>query len=300
MDGRAVAPAAGTVVNALATGRGAAFAIDLAVEARVDLDGSGEVRGEATAPAVTEDGDLETVAVDPTLVETCVRQTLSWVGADDGGATVETESEVPVAAGLKSSSAAANAAVLATLSALDEDRPRVEACRVGVEAAREAGVTVTGAFDDASASMLGGVTVTDNRADELLGREPFERAALVWAPPRQAYSADADVEACRRVGPVAAHAHDLALSGTYGLAMTVNGLAYSPALGYDQSPALAAMPDAEGVSLSGTGPAVVAVGDPSSLGRVRTDWADRPGRTWLTETRTTGATVEATDEEGSA
>jgi hypothetical protein len=37
-----------------------------------------------------------------------------------------------------------------------------DAARLGVRAAREVGVTVTGAFDDASASMLGGVTVTDN------------------------------------------------------------------------------------------------------------------------------------------
>ncbi|MFC6764956.1 shikimate kinase, partial [Natrinema soli] len=46
MDGRAVAPAAGTVLNALATGTGSAFAIDLETTATVELTDDGEDVGE--------------------------------------------------------------------------------------------------------------------------------------------------------------------------------------------------------------------------------------------------------------
>ena len=209
---------------------------------------------------------------------------------DAPGGTVRTESDVPTAAGLKSSSAAANAAVLATADALGlaGDIDHEEACRLGVDAAREAGVTVTGAFDDASASMLGGLTVTDNTRDELLAREEVDWEALVWTPPERAYSADADAERCELVAPMAELVEELALAGEYGRAMTVNGLAFSAALGFSADPAVEAMPHVDGVSLSGTGPSVVAVGDAAGLDAVADIWRERPGETLRTETRTTG------------
>ncbi|MUV56753.1 shikimate kinase [Halogeometricum sp. CBA1124] len=283
MHGRAVALGAGTILNALSTGVGSAFAIDAETTATVELDDSESVRG-----SVAEDADADT-----RLVERCVELAVERYAADDHGGTVRTESDVPMAAGLKSSSAAANATVLATADALGADPDRTEACRLGVRAARDVGVTVTGAFDDASASMLGGATVTDNDADELLARDPVEWDVLVWTPDERAYSADADVDACANVAPMAELVAELALDGRYGEAMTVNGLAFSAALGFPTDPAVEAMPHAAGVSLSGTGPSVVAVAEPgdSSLERVRDLWAERDGTTWLTTTRNDGAYV---------
>jgi len=284
MEGRAVAPAAGTVLNALATGTGSAFAIDLETTATVSLDpNADDVEGQvAGAP----DADTD-------LIERCVARVVDRYGADEGG-VVETESEVPMAAGLKSSSAAANATVLATLDALDvpvgpESRlDRLAACRIGVRAAREADVTVTGAFDDASASMLGGVTVTDNEADELLARAERDWTVLVWTPPERAYSADADVAACRQVAPVAEHVADLALGGRFALAMTLNGLGFTAALDFPADPIVSALDRAAGASLSGTGPSYVAVGDRTALEALRDDWNERDGTTWTTTTRTDG------------
>jgi shikimate kinase len=301
MYGEAAALGAGTVLNALATGVGSAFAIDAETTARVELDDSGTVEGTiAGAP----DGDTR-------LIRRCVERVVERFGDGQGG-HVRTESDVPMAAGLKSSSAAANATVLATLSALsvpvgetpaaargtgetgdgaDARIDREEACRIGVRAARDAGVTVTGAFDDASASMLGGVTVTDNTADDLLARDEVGWDVLVWTPPARAFSADADVARCERVAPMADLVAGLALDGRYGEAMTVNGLAFSAALGFPTDPAVEAMPHADGVSLSGTGPSVVAVGERDGLERVRDHWSQREGDTWLTTTRTDGARV---------
>jgi len=286
MDGRASALAAGTVLNALACGKGSAFAIDAETTAKVELDASDEVTGE-----VAEDPEADTA-----LIERCVELAIAEYGEERvgsgeiSGGHVRTESEVPMAAGLKSSSAAANATVLATLDALGvaEEASREEACRLGVRAAREAGVTVTGAFDDASASMLGGVTVTDNRTDELLAREEVEWTAVVWTPPETAYSADADVARCEQIAPVAELVADLALDGRYGEAMTVNGFAFCAALDFPADPMLDALPDARGVSLSGTGPSFVAVGERAALERVRDRWNEREGTTWLTTTRNDG------------
>ena len=160
---------------------------------------------------------------------------------------------------------------------------------LGVDVAREVGVTVTGAFDDASASMLGGVTVTDNRTDELLARGPVEWDVLVWTPPERAFSADADVARCERIAPVAETVADLALDGRYGEAMTVNGFAFCAALGFSPEPMLEALPHARGVSLSGTGPSFVAVGSREELKPIRDNWNQREGTTWLTTTRNDAA-----------
>jgi shikimate kinase len=284
MTGRARAPAAGTVLNALANHTGSAFAIDADTTATVELTDEGSVMG---AVAGAPDADTR-------LIERCVEIVTERYGEGEGG-TVRTESEVPMAAGLKSSSAAANAAVLAALDALgvavdsDGALSREDAARIGVEAARDAGVTATGAFDDASASMLGGVTVTDNDRDELLARDEVDWNVLVWTPPGRAYSAAADVGRCERIAPVADFVAETALDGRYAEAMTVNGFAFCAALGFSAEPLIEALPEARGVSLSGTGPSVTAIGTEDALSRVRDRWADREGTTWLTETRNDGA-----------
>jgi shikimate kinase len=283
MEGQATAPAAGTILNALATGTGSAFAIDADTTATVTLDpDANSVEG-----TVSDYPEADTA-----LIEHCVELVTDRVGAGEGG-TVRTESEVPMASGLKSSSAAANATVLATLSALGEADAvsRADAARIGVEAARAVGVTVTGAFDDASASMLGGVTVTDNGADELLARDEVDWDVLVHTPPERAFSADADVSRCRQIAPMAELVADLALEGRYGPAMTVNGLAFCAALDFPSEPIVDVVAEVDGVSLSGTGPSFTAVGDRASLEAVRERWASRDGTTWLTTTRTEGAII---------
>ena len=294
MDGVATAPGAGTVLNALATGRGSAFAIDVETEATVTV----ETDAKAVVGEIAGASDADT-----RLIERCVERVVERFGNGEGG-TVKTSSEVPMAAGLKSSSAAANATVLATLDALgvevvendekvDADSiTKIDACRIGVTAARDAGVTITGAFDDASASMLGGVVVTDNTDDTLLARETRDWEVLVWTPPERAYSADADVDRCEQIADMADLVAELALDGRFGKAMTVNGLAYSAALDFSTAPAVEAMPHATGVSLSGTGPSVVAVGSNGSLDTVADSWRKRDGTLLETTTRTTGARIQ--------
>ncbi|MDR5657500.1 shikimate kinase [Halodesulfurarchaeum sp. HSR-GB] len=282
MDGRARAPAAGTVLNALATGYGSAFAIEEYVTAEVALEGEtvhGEIAGHPEA--------------DTTLIEAAALAVLDELG-ETGGLRIRTESDVPMAGGLKSSSAAANATVLATLAALGQAdaMDREAAARLGVQAAREAGVTVTGAFDDASASMLGGLTITDNTDDRLLERDTVDWDVGVWIPPEQAFSAEADVDRCQRIAPVADVVRDLAEGGQYATAMTINGLAFAPALQQPTEPMIEALPEAAGVSLSGTGPSYVAVGDESAIETVLDRWEQRDGRTIRTRTQSTGATIE--------
>jgi len=232
------------------------------------------------------------VDVDTTLIETCVEKTLERFGVSAGG-TVETTTEIPPESGLKSSSAAANATVLATLDAVDETLPPLEATLVGVEAARDAGVTITGALDDAAASALGGVVVTDNSSDELLRREEFDRSVAVYVPDERAASASTNVERSKLVAPVVERAFGMALDGDYADAMTTNGFAYCAALSRDASPAVDALAHAEGAGLSGTGPSFAAIGDRQQVKEVAKDWKKLDGKVLTLETDSRGASTNS-------
>lgn len=281
MKGTATAPGAATIINAIATLKGSAFAVDMRTRATVELEeGASGVEGSTD------------VDVDTTLIETCVRKTAESVGVEVGG-TVRTETEIPPESGLKSSSAAANATVLATLDALDAVNALepLEATLVGVESAREAGVTITGALDDAAASMLGGVVLTDNSKDELIRREKFDGHVAVYVPDERAASASTDVERSKLVAPVVERAFDMAREGDYADAMTTNGLAYCAALRRDASPAVDALAHAEGAGLSGTGPSFAAIGDREQVSEAAKEWKGLEGTVLELKTDNEGATT---------
>ena len=265
MKGYAWACGAATILNAVATWKGAAFGIDLKTRAEVELNNSGLIRGDVPG-------------VDTSLIERSVQMVQELLGYDYG-AVVRTSSEIPVAGGLKSSSTAANAAVLATLDALQEEMDLIDAAKIGVAAARAVGVTITGALDDALASMLGGVVVTDNRSMQLLRREELSCPVMLLVPEKKLFSRDTDVSRSRLIAPLADVAFDLAMRGDYYRAMTLNGLAYCAALRLPAEPMLLALEaGAKGVSLSGTGPAYAAIIDEEKMDGLESAWKPLGGR----------------------
>jgi len=269
VKGRARSCGAATIVNAIAGNRGAAFAIDIYTDAEVELDYTGEVKGDA--------GDL-----DPSLIELCVRKTLdAFKPKKELGAKVETSSEIPVSRGLKSSSAAANASVLATLDAMDMSFDELgisglkKALGLGVEAAVEAGVTVTGAYDDACASMYGGINITDNENNRLIKRMKEIGKVLLLIPEEKAESSSTDVERARLLKDLVLEAHEMALNGKIWKAMNLNGLAYCATLGFDEQIAIDALEaGAKAASLSGTGTAFAAIVDQNSKAKVKECWKE--------------------------
>jgi shikimate kinase len=263
LQGNACASGAGTIINAIATWKGAAFGIDLMTFAEVELS-----EGESGISGFIE----EMPEGDTRLIEQCVEMTLERFGLELGG-TVKTRSEIPLAGGLKSSSAAANASVLATLRAVGETLPPLEIVKLGVEAAKKVGVTITGAFDDACASFFGGIVVTDNRKMELLRREEFNSKVMIFAPARKAFSADTDVKRSRLIAPYVEIAYELALKGEYERAMTLNGFLYCGALGFGTEHMLRALElGVKGVSLSGTGPSYAALVRAEQVKELRSAW----------------------------
>ncbi|MBN2250812.1 MAG: shikimate kinase [Candidatus Altiarchaeota archaeon] len=263
MKAQAVCHGAATIVNAIATGRGAAFGISLETKASVELDDSGEYNA-----MITDHPDE-----DATLIKLTAKKVLDYLGLDYG-AHINTESNIPAAAGLKSSSTAANATALATLGAVKKEHRTVlddgTLIRLAVDAALDAGVTITGAFDDACASYFGGYVVTDNKHRKILkkGRMHEDLKVVIHVPDKKSYTADVDVKKTKLLSSEISVAWDEALKGGIYKAMNLNGLLYSAALGFDPKPAIAALEaGAVAAGLSGKGPAVVALtrNDPGSI-----------------------------------
>ena len=250
----AVSHGAATIINAIATGGGAAFGVNLWTKALVELtDDPNVIKGEITSDP----------SENPFLIERATFRVLKYFRVEKKfGATVKTTSNIPIARGLKSSSAAANAVVLAATAALGQSLEDWVAVNLGVDAAFDAKVTVTGAFDDACASYYGGIVVTDNLRRKIVMRTslPEKLSVLFQVPSQKAYTSDSDVNKLKTIAPMIKIVYKEALMGNFWAALSLNGIIYSSALGYDTSVALAALrAGAVASGLCGKGPSVTAV-----------------------------------------
>jgi shikimate kinase len=268
----AITHGAATIINAIATGKGAAIGVDLWTRATVTL---------TDEPGTIETKILQDSSENPLLAEKTAHRVLKHFGLQkEFGAKVETHSNIPIARGLKSSSAAANAIALATTAALDLTLEDVTVVKLGVDAAIDARVTITGAFDDACASYFGGIVITDNTKRKIIKRFELAEApaVLFYVPAKKIYTSSSDVKRMRNMASLVKVAYKEALKGNHWAALTLNGLIYSSALGYDLSPAVdAIIAGALAAGLSGTGPAVTAIVPEEKVGLVKEVWQEPEG-----------------------
>lgn len=247
MIGDAGCRGAATIVNAIPTGRGAAFGITLEVDARVEL---------LDDERIIVDGPTEGIG----LVQGCVGAVLRAKGAAHRGARVRLWSDIPISRGLKSSSAASNAVVLATVRATGSKAEDMWVVSTAVDESLKAGVTVTGAFDDASACYFGGAVVTDNRERRILARGRMDPSLSVIVHVPEGRIPKSSVKGLD-FGPARADSEKAlshALAGEYARAMEINSKACSKVLGLSEEVAeLARASGAVAAGLTGTGPATV-------------------------------------------
>lgn len=265
--GEAVAYGAATIINAISIEKGAALGADLWTKARVQLNSEA-----GTVKAVILSDPHENTR----LMKESVSRVLKHFQSDKKyGASVETESNIPIAKGLKSSSVAANAIVLATLAALRRQLNDVDIIGLGVDAAVRSKTTITGAFDDACASFFGNVVVTDNFRRRILKKFEVKKdfAILFHVPDQKSYTFTSNVKGMKIIAPYVEVAFREALSGNYWTALTLNGILYSAALGYEPKIAMDALTaGAKASGLSGKGPATAAIVPKREVNKIVDVW----------------------------
>jgi len=277
-------PGSATVINAIATGRGSAFGIGLRVVAEAELIDSG-------VECISREG------ADTALMELCTGMVIEYYGVD-AGVRVVTSSNLPVASGLSSSSAASNATVMAVSSLLSEEfclEPMEDSVmlNMAVDASLKAGVSVTGAYDDASASFYGGLTVTDNIERRIILRDQMEnQKVLIYMPDRKSLTAQSDVPRMKLLAPWVDMAFREVLDGRVHSALTLNGILYCASLGFDPGIALDALEaGALAAGLSGTGPSFVALASDDSASDIIDAWENLEGKVIVTSVDNEGTRV---------
>ena len=250
---RAIVHGAISIVNAIATGKGSALGISLKVTAEVELQ-----KGHGLRFITGRNGDR--------LIKNIIQKTIPKKTIESNMISIRVDSEIPIGYGLKSSSAVSNAIVLACSQiAREEDINDNTILEVAALSSLEAKVSLTGAYDDATACYFGGFTVTDNYSRRLIRKEraPENLYAIIILP---SSTTRGDVRKLRNLSDLFIDAFRFAESGQYWKAMQLNGVLASAALSSSYAPAMAAMEHgALSASISGNGPSIAAVGNEDAI-----------------------------------
>ena len=266
-------PGSATIINAIATGFGSALGIGLDIKCVA----------KTTENSITCSND---VGADNNLMELCVKKVFNHYNIDKNefGIDLKTKSSLPMASGLSSSSASSNAIVKVVSEIVSEQfnlKPLndLEVINMAIDASLDAGVTITGSFDDATASYFGGVVVTNNKKREFIIREKMEDyPILVYMPNFYSKSGDSNPERMKLLAPLVETAFNFAKQKDYFKAINLNGLIYSATLGFDSTIAVDALEaGAIASGLSGTGSSFIAVVSEDSIDDVKENWSKYDG-----------------------
>jgi shikimate kinase len=234
-----------SIVNAIATGYGSALGISLKVRVEVELrKGNGILfQPEGGTP----------------LLRNIINRSLPKEITKNNLLVIKVDSQIPAGMGLKSSSAVSSATALACTALVGNDLDDKIILNLAVRASLDAGVTITGAYDDSTACYFGGIVVTNNYEYELIQREeaPADLYAVVFLPNNNRYG---NIRNLYLFSDLFMDAFNLAKTRQYWKAMKLNGLLTASALSGDYKPILTALQrGALSASISGNGPSIAAV-----------------------------------------
>lgn len=269
-----------SVVNAIATGRGATLGISLNVEATVETtEGKGIII------------ESENKNLSSRLINKVIEKIVSKNDLEKTKIRVSLNSEIPTGYGLKSSSAISSVVALACAKIF---KPKIEDSQIliaGVDASIETGVSITGAYDDACACYYGGFFVTDNYKRKIVHSEkcPRNLSVVIFIPKSRKRG---NIKSLKTQSVLFEQAWHLAKSSDYWNAMILNGLAASTVLNSDPK-IIAELIEkgALGASISGNGPAIAAVTKKENANEVKKVFSSLQGRTIISEVNNKKAEV---------
>jgi shikimate kinase len=263
---RAVMHGAVSIVNAIATGKGATLGISLNVESTIEAtQGSGIIF------------ENKESSLSSRLIRNVVEKAVPKNSLEKSKLRISLKSEIPSGYGLKSSSAISSVVSLACAKLFKPQINDLEILRHGVEASIESKVSITGAFDDACACYFGGFVVTDNHNLKIVKSEkaPEDLSAVIFIPRSRKRG---NVKKLKVLEGVFAQAWSLASNSDYWNAMLLNGLATSAILNSDPR-ILTDLVEAGalGASVSGNGPSIAAVTKKTNVSSVKKAFSSSEG-----------------------
>lgn len=261
-----------SIVNAIATGKGATLGVSLKVETEVEAtSGKGIVI------------ESETKNLSSRLINKVVEKIVPKNDLEKTKIRITLNSEIPTGYGLKSSSAISSAVALACAKLFN---PRLDDSQIlvtGVDASMETGVSITGAYDDACACYYGGFVVTDNYKRKIVHSEkgPRNLSVVIFIPKSRKRG---NIKNLKTQSMIFGQAWNLAKNSDYWNAMILNGLATSSVLNSDPR-IIAELVErgALGASVSGNGPSIAAVAKKDNISSIKKVFSSLEGKTVVSD-----------------
>lgn len=247
-----------SIVNAIATGKGAALGISKKVNVEMETSyGKGviiEVENETMSSRLIN-RVIEKIVTKDELAKTKLKVSL--------------DTEIPTGYGLKSSSAISTAVAMTCAKLFKPNMNDTEILDAGVKASIETKVSLTGAYDDACACYYGGFVVTDNYKKKLIRSEKCLNhvSAVIFIPKSRKRG---NVRKLKTLSDDFEQAWNLAKKSDYWNAMNLNGIATSTILSSEPEIILKLIENgAIGASVSGNGPSIAAIVKNDSVPKIK-------------------------------
>lgn len=256
-----------SLVNAIATGKGATLGISPKVQVIMEVvEGSGI--------------DIKSAnqSLSSRLISKTIEKIVSKKQISKSKLNLSLNSEIPTGYGLKSSSAISSAVALATAKLFKQKINDPKILLAGVNASIETKVSLTGAFDDACACYFGGFMVTDNYKRKIISskKAPTNLKVVIFIPKSRKRG---NIKKLKTLKPVFERAWSFAKNSDYWNAMILNGFATSSIL--DSDPKLITSlveKGAIGASISGNGPSIAAVTKQSNISAIKKVFSSLEGK----------------------
>ena len=162
-----------SIVNAIATGKGATLGISKNVSVEIETS-----HGEGITVEIGKK-QMKSRLINRVVEKIVPKNTLSKTKL-----RILVDSEVPTGYGLKSSSAISSAVAMGCAKLFKPAISDFEILRAGVDASIETKVSLTGAYDDACACYFGGFIVTDNYKRKIIHSKKCQNniSAIIFIP----------------------------------------------------------------------------------------------------------------------
>ena len=266
-----------SIVNAIATGYGSAMGISLNVKVEIiSKRGSGLIFQKGG-------GSL--------MIKKIIYDVLQSKYINNNQLLININSEIPSGMGLKSSSAVSNAVALACISLTNKEISDEFVLNSAIDASLYAKTTITGAYDDSTACYHGGFVTTNNYKRKIWKREnsPSDISAVIFLPHNKKRG---DVTRLKLLSDIYLEAFQLAYSGQYWKAMTLNGVLTSALLSNSYTITRMCLENgALAASISGNGPAIAAVVRESEVQKIKSVLSNLDGRVMISRTNNQKASI---------
>ena len=261
-----------SIVNAIATGKGAALGISKKVNVEMETSyGKGVII------------EVENKSMSSRLINRVIEKIVTKNELSKTKLKVSLDTEIPTGYGLKSSSAISTAVAMACAKLFKPNMNDTEILNAGVKASIETKVSLTGAYDDACACYYGGFVVTDNYKKKLIRSEKCLNhvSAVIFIPKSRKRG---NVKKLKTLSADFEQAWNLAKKSDYWNAMNLNGIATSTILSSEPEIILKLIENgAIGASVSGNGPSIAAIVKNNSVPKIKKLFSTLDGNTTVAQ-----------------